>query len=88
MVKELEKIKQKREQRRANQEEKRQKINEIDTSVPAWEFANMISDFRATLDFSRVTASESVQDLRICVCVRKRPINKKGNFKIFFLNSA
>ena len=45
----------------------------------------MISDFRATLDFSRVTASESVQDLRICVCVRKRPINKKGNFRIFLI---
>jgi len=77
VVKEIEKIKQNRDKRRANQEEKRQKINEIDTSVPAWEFANMISEFRATLDFTRVTANESVQDLRICVCVRKRPINKK-----------
>lgn len=38
----------------------------------------MISEFRATLDFSRVTNNENVQDLRICVCVRKRPINKKG----------
>ena len=77
VVKEIEKIKQNRDKRRANQEEKRQKINEIDTSVPAWEFANMITEFRATLDFTRVTANESVQDLRICVCVRKRPINKK-----------
>lgn len=77
MVKEIEKIKKNREQRRANQEEKRQKLNEIDTSVPAWEFANMISEFRATLDFNRITNAEAVQDLRICVCVRKRPINKK-----------
>lgn len=77
VVKEIEKIKKNREQRRANQEEKRQKLNEVDTSVPAWEFANMISEFRATLDFSRITNSEAVQDLRICVCVRKRPINKK-----------
>ena len=81
VVKEIEKIKQNREKRRANQEEKRQKINEIDTSVPAWEFANMIAEFRATLDFTRVTANESVQDLRICVCVRKRPINKKETSK-------
>jgi kinesin family protein 2/24 len=42
VVKEIEKIKKNREQRRANQEEKRQKLNEVDTSVPAWEFANMI----------------------------------------------
>ena len=38
----------------------------------------MISEFRAQLDFTRVTNSEPIQDLRICVCVRKRPINKKG----------
>ncbi len=84
MVKEIEKIKKNREQRRANQEEKRQKIQEIDTSVPAWEFSNMISEFRATLDFSRITNSEAVPDLRISVCVRKRPINKKGIFDIIF----
>ena len=77
VVKEIERIKKNREQRRANQEEKRQKLNEIDTSVPAWEFANMIAEFRATLDFTRVTQTELVPDLRICVCVRKRPINKK-----------
>ena len=78
VVKEIEKIKKNREQRRAKQEEKRQKLNEVDTTVPAWEFANMINEFRAQLDFTRVTNSEPVQDLRICVCVRKRPINKKG----------
>jgi kinesin family protein 2/24 len=77
VVKEIEKIKKNREQRRANQEEKRQKLNEIDTSVPAWEFANMISEFRSTLDFTRVTNAEPVPDFRISVCVRKRPINKK-----------
>lgn len=81
VVKEIEKIQKNREQRRAKQEEKRQRINETDTTVPAWEFANMISEFRAGIDFSRITNSENVQDLRICVCVRKRPINKKGTFK-------
>lgn len=78
VVKEIEKIKKNREQRRAKQEEKRQKLSEVDTTVPAWEFANMINEFRAQLDFTRVTNAEPVQDLRICVCVRKRPINKKG----------
>ena len=77
VVKEIEKIQKNREQRRAKQEEKRQKLSEVDTSVPAWEFANMINEFRGQLDFTRLTNSEPVQDLRICVCVRKRPINKK-----------
>ena len=72
------KNKKNREQRRAKQEEKRQKLSEVDTTVPAWEFSNMINEFRAQLDFTRVTTTEPVQDLRICVCVRKRPINKKG----------
>lgn len=81
VVKEIEKIKKNREQRRAKQEEKRQKLSEVDTTVPAWEFANMINEFRAQLDFTRVTNAEPVQDLRICVCVRKRPINKKETSK-------
>ena len=41
----------------------------------------MINEFRAQLDFTRVTNAEPVQDLRICVCVRKRPINKKETSK-------
>ena len=77
VVKEIEKIQKNREQRRANQEEKRQKLNEVDQSVPAWEFAQMITDFRAGLDFTKITNNEPVPDLRISVCVRKRPINKK-----------
>lgn len=77
VVKEIEKIQKNREQRRANQEEKRQKLNEIDQSVPAWEFAQMIADFRSTLEFTRLTMTEAVPDFRISVCVRKRPINKK-----------
>jgi kinesin family protein 2/24 len=81
VVKEIEKIKQNRDKRRANQEEKRQKITEIDTSVPAWEFANMIEAFRATINFTRLTPNEAVHDLRIAVCVRKRPINKKETSK-------
>jgi len=76
-VKEIEKIQKNREQRRAKQEEKRQKISETDTTVPAYEFAHMISEFRAGVEFTRLTNSEIVPDLRIAVCVRKRPINRK-----------
>lgn len=81
VVKEIEKIKQNREVRRAKQEEKRQIVNNVDTSVPAWEFSEMISEFRSHIEFTRLTNSEPVRDLRISVCVRKRPINKKETSK-------
>lgn len=81
VVKEIEKIKQNREVRRAKQEEKRQTVNNVDTSVPAWEFSQMISEFRSHIEFTKLTNSEPVQDLRISVCVRKRPINKKETSK-------
>lgn len=81
VVKEIEKIKQNREVRRANQEEKRKINDNVDTSVPAWEFSQMISEFRSHIDFQRLTNSEPVRDLRISVCVRKRPINKKETSK-------
>jgi kinesin family protein 2/24 len=80
-VKEIEKIQKNREQRRAKQEEKRQKVHEADTSVPVWEFAQMINEYRSGLEFQRITTTEPVQDLRIYVCVRKRPINKKETSK-------
>jgi kinesin family protein 2/24 len=65
---------------RAKQEEKRTAVNNVDTSVPAWEFSQMINDFRSHIEFTKLTSNEPVQDLRISVCVRKRPINKKGMF--------
>lgn len=79
VVKEIEKIKQNREERRVRQQEKRHINDNVDTSVPAWEFSQMIQEFRSHIDFQRLTNSEPVRDLRISVCVRKRPINKKGN---------
>lgn len=81
VVKEIEKIKQNREVRRARQEEKRHINDNVDTSVPAWEFSQMIAEFRSHIDFQRLTNSEPVRDLRISVCVRKRPINKKETSK-------
>ncbi|CAF1070137.1 unnamed protein product [Didymodactylos carnosus] len=38
----------------------------------------MILDYRSTLSYTPITSLEYIEkDLRICVCVRKRPINKK-----------
>lgn len=51
----------------------------------------MIRDYQAQVDYKPLKLSDSVIDNRICVCVRKRPINKKElqrkeievNFKLF-----
>jgi len=77
-VKEVEKIKQKREDRRAAlQAIKDQYENQFDTSDPNWEFLAMIADFRSNLDYRPVTASDPIEHHRISVCVRKRPLSKK-----------
>ncbi|CAF1060448.1 unnamed protein product [Adineta ricciae] len=77
VVKEIERIAANREQRRARQDERRQKLSEVDQSIPAWEFQAMVSEYRQQLDVSVLTMNEPQKDLKICVCVRKRPITKK-----------
>jgi kinesin family protein 2/24 len=77
VVKEIERIAANREQRRARQDERRQKLSEVDTSIPAWEFQAMVSEYRQQLDVKLLNMSEPQKDLKICVCVRKRPITKK-----------
>ncbi|XP_078741838.1 kinesin-like protein KIF2A, partial [Lampetra fluviatilis] len=78
-VREVERLQRNREQRRAQQQQLRERRAQVvDTSLPNWEFAEMISNFRSSLDFSSlVNDTEPVEDHRICVCVRKRPLNKK-----------
>ncbi|MEE6458355.1 hypothetical protein FKM82_000263 [Ascaphus truei] len=39
----------------------------------------MIKDFRSSLDYRPLTTSDLIDEHRICVCVRKRPLNKKEN---------
>jgi len=77
VVKEIERIAANREQRRARQDERRQKLSEVDQSIPAWEFQAMVSEYRQQLDVKLLTMNEPQKDLKICVCVRKRPITKK-----------
>ncbi|RNA20456.1 kinesin KIF2A isoform X4 [Brachionus plicatilis] len=76
MVKEIEKIKKNREQRRATQEEKRQKLNEIDTSVPAWEVSPLARLHSAHKHLARARSCKFA-----CVCARgpstKNKISKK-----------
>uniref|UniRef100_A0A673BF76 Kinesin-like protein n=1 Tax=Sphaeramia orbicularis TaxID=375764 RepID=A0A673BF76_9TELE len=50
---------------------------EVDTTIPNYEIMYMIRDFRASLDYRPLTTADLIEEHRICVCVRKRPLNKK-----------
>ncbi|XP_028941666.1 kinesin-like protein KIF2C isoform X1 [Antrostomus carolinensis] len=82
VVKEMEKMKNKREEKRALISEIRTKrAQEFDSSCPNWEFARMIKEFRATLDCQPISITDPIEQHRICVCVRKRPLNKQELLK-------
>ncbi|XP_016092536.1 kinesin-like protein KIF2A isoform X3 [Sinocyclocheilus grahami] len=77
-VKEVEKLQEKREKRRLQQQELREKkAQEVDATTPNYEIMCMIRDFRASLDYRPLTTADLIEDHRICVCVRTRPLNKK-----------
>ncbi|XP_041447180.1 kinesin-like protein KIF2A isoform X1 [Xenopus laevis] len=79
-VKEVEKLQEKRERRRLQQQELREKkaqVQDFDATNPNYEIMCMIKDFRGSLDYRPLTTSDPIDEHRICVCVRKRPLNKK-----------
>ncbi|XP_025752887.1 kinesin-like protein KIF2A [Oreochromis niloticus] len=77
-MKEVEKPQEKRERHRLQQQELREKrAQEVDTTIPNYEIMYMIRDFRASLDCRPLTTADLIEEHRICVCVRKRPLNKK-----------
>ncbi|KAM6992944.1 LOW QUALITY PROTEIN: kinesin-like protein KIF2A [Passerculus sandwichensis] len=77
-VKEVEKLQDKREKRRLQQQELREKrAQDVDATNPNYEIMCMIRDFRGSLDYRPLTTADPIEEHRICVCVRKRPLNKK-----------
>lgn len=81
-VKEVEKLKKNREDRRARQTEIKKENEKVqmtlDPGNPNWHFLKMIQDFQETLGEQRhMDMNDPIVDHRICVCVRKRPLNKK-----------
>ncbi|XP_030624220.1 kinesin-like protein KIF2A isoform X2 [Chanos chanos] len=77
-VKEVEKLQEKRERRRLQQQELREKrAQDVDATTPNYEIMCMIRDFRASLDYRPLTTADLIEEHRICVCVRTRPLNKK-----------
>uniref|UniRef100_A0A8B9TS13 Kinesin-like protein n=1 Tax=Anas platyrhynchos TaxID=8839 RepID=A0A8B9TS13_ANAPL len=78
----MEKMKNKREEKRAQISEIRTKrAQEFDSSCPNSEFGRMIKEFRATLDCQPLSITDPIEEHRICVCVRKRPLNKQEVLK-------
>ncbi|XP_029309420.1 kinesin-like protein KIF2C isoform X2 [Cottoperca gobio] len=54
---------------------KRGKFGEA--SRPNQKFYEMIQDFRETLEITPLSTTDHIEPHRICVCVRKRPLNKQ-----------
>lgn len=50
-------------------------------SRPNQKFYDMIEDFRETLEITPFSTTSHVKPQRICVCVRKRPLNKQEIIK-------
>lgn len=81
VLKEVDKIKKQREERRAKQEAQKQEKIELMSNVepgnPNWEFLGMIREYREQLTYKPITANDETIDHQICVAVRKRPLNKR-----------
>nr|VZI41913.1 unnamed protein product [Spirometra erinaceieuropaei] len=76
VVKEIERIQQRREERRAAQRAAREQPD-FDPTNPSYEFLMMIREYQETLDYRPLTIADDIEVHQICVCVRKRPMNKK-----------
>ncbi|XP_021957433.1 kinesin-like protein KIF2A [Folsomia candida] len=80
VVKEVEKLKKNREERRMRQAElknEKENLMNIDPGNPNWEFLSMIREYQQDLQITPLRDSDPVEDHQITVCVRKRPMNKK-----------
>ncbi|XP_058978434.1 kinesin-like protein Klp10A [Musca domestica] len=80
VVKEVERLKENREKRRARQAEIKEEKNALmnqDPGNPNWETAQMIREYQSTLEFNPLIDGAAVEDHQITVCVRKRPLSRK-----------
>ncbi|KAJ8357654.1 hypothetical protein SKAU_G00204480 [Synaphobranchus kaupii] len=75
---EAEKIQSKKRATQAKNTELRAKRgNAGEMNRPHWQFYKMIEEYRESLRLVPVSLSDPVEDNRICVCVRKRPLNRQ-----------
>eukprot|EP00128_Syssomonas_multiformis_P000740 Colp12_sorted_trinity150504_noHs@13085 len=84
-VQEVEKLKKNREERRAKQSEemqRRQQEEEESGENPNWDFLQMVRQYRAELGPPQgFRLNEPIEQHKICVAIRKRPLNKKETTK-------
>ncbi|XP_043919754.1 kinesin-like protein KIF2A [Protopterus annectens] len=79
-VKEVEKLQEKREKRRLQQQELREKrAQEVDVATPNYEIMCMIREFRNSLDYRPLTNADLVSSMHLCMCVYKQPKTQKRN---------
>ncbi|EEB15649.1 kif-2, putative [Pediculus humanus corporis] len=69
VVKEVEKLKKNREERRLRQAELKEEKEALMNSDPG--------EYRSNLEFRPLKENDTIEDHQITVCVRKRPLNKK-----------
>lgn len=82
VVRQVERMREQRELRRAQQAEKRRERNAMqrqDPGNPNWEVALMVRTYREQLHFNplRCISSRGVRTQQITVCVRKRPMSRR-----------
>jgi len=80
VVKEVDRIQKKREERRAKQvvqKEEQDALMNIDPGNPNWEFMNMVREYRSQLDYRTLQDGDPLETHQITVACRKRPLNKK-----------
>lgn len=84
VVKEVERLKENREKRRAQQAqilEEKEAMKNIDPGNPNWEFLQMICEYKEQIEFNPLQDGDPLNDHQITVCVRKRPMSQKENKK-------
>lgn len=77
----MEKLKKNREERRlrnAEIKEEKEALMNMDPGNPNWEFLAMIREYQSNVEFRTLRENDVIEDHQIMVCVRKRPLNKKG----------
>ncbi|XP_055022576.1 kinesin-like protein KIF2A [Boleophthalmus pectinirostris] len=79
-VKEVEKLQEKREKRRLQQQELREKrAQEVDVNLPNYEIMCMIRDFRASLDYRPLTSNDQVSHINIQSLTKHRGPSGEGS---------
>merc|ERR1712209_391739 len=80
VVKEVERLKENREKRRAQQAqilEDQEVLRNRDPGNPNWEFLQMILDYKEQLEFNPLVDGDPMSNHQITVCIRKRPMSQK-----------